>query len=334
MKLKYILISFCLFSLIGFAQPKFSEMAVAPGAFSRIGFGARGIGFGNAMSSVMNGELVSYYNPAVTPFQENNSFLAGYSFLTIDRGLNFLSYTRKFDFYSAADTNAQTRKPRTTAGLSIGVLNSGVSSIDGRDNNGLSTGDLSTSENQFFMGLAATVSEKLSLGVNIKYYYYKLYEDINANSLGFDIGALYRVNENFNVSLVISDINSAYKWDTAPIYDQNGVTTEDKFPTLRKIGVSYRNTEIGILGAIEFENSSVQTNILRAGVEYNIYDQFYIRGGIDQFNLDNLDWPVVPSLGFSFYKAFSGLVVGVDYAFQYEQFSGDGRNIIGINFNF
>jgi hypothetical protein len=332
MMLRNFFILFTLISISLFAQPKFSEMAAEAGAFSRMGFGARGIGFGNALSSVTEGELVSYYNPAVTPYQENNSFLAGYSFLSLDRALNFLSYTRKFDFYSTKDT-IESRKPRTTAGLSVGILNSGVTNIDGRDNNGISTSELSTSENQFFMGLAARISEKISIGLNIKFYYYKLYEKINSNSLGFDIGALYRLNENFNISLVISDINSKYKWDTAPIYEQNGITTEDKFPNLRKIGVSYRNKEIGILGAIEFENSSSQTNILRAGVEYNIYEKLFIRGGVDQFNLDNLDWPIVPSLGFSYFKAFTGFVVGVEYAYQYEQYTG-GRNIVGLNFNF
>jgi len=333
MKLKYFFILFILFSASLIAQPKYSEMAGKAGAFSRLGFGPRGIGFGNAMSSIIEGELVSYYNPAVTPFQENNSFIAGYSFLSLDRALNFLSYTRKFDFYSASDSVAETRKPRTTAGISAGILNSGVSNIDGRDNNGISTGELSTSENQFFMGLAARISEKLSLGVNIKFYYYKLYEEINSNSLGFDVGALYRLDENFNISLVITDINSKYKWDTSPVYEQNGIVSEDKFPNLRKIGVSYRNKKIGILGAIEFENSSAETNILRAGVEYNIFEQLYLRGGIDQFNLDNLDWPISPSLGFSYFKAFSGFVVGVEYAYQYEQYTG-GRNIVGLNFNF
>jgi hypothetical protein len=334
MMLKYFFISFILFSLVVLAQPQFSEMAVSPGAFSRIGFSARGIGLGNAASSITEGELVAYYNPAITPFQENNSAQVGYTFLSLGRALNFLSYTRKFDFYSASDTIAENRKPRTTAGLSVGIINSGVSNIDGRDNNGISTGELSTSENQFFMGLAARISDKVSLGLSIKFYYYSLYEEVSSNSLGFDIGALYKLNDNFNISLVISDINSKYKWDTAPVYEQNGIITEDKFPNLRKIGVSYRNKEIGILGAIEFENSNAQTNILRAGVEYNIYDQFYVRGGIDQFNIDNLDWPVVPSLGFSFSKAFDSFIVGVEYAFQFEQFSSDGRNIIGVNFNF
>lgn len=334
MMLKYFFISLCLFSFVAFAQPKFSEMAVSPGAFSRIGFGARGIGMGNAMSSLTEGELVSYYNPAITPFQENNSFQAGYSFLTLDRALNFFNFTRKFDFYSTKDTIAETRKPRTTAGLSIGIINSGVSNIDGRDNNGLPTGELSTSENQFFIGLAATVSQKLSLGISVKFYYYKLYEEITSNSLGFDVGALYRINENFNVSLAIADINSKYKWDTSPIYEQEGIISEDKFPNLRKLGVSYRNKGIGILGSVEFENSSAETNILRAGVEYNIYDQFFIRGGVDQFNISNTDWPVKPSLGFSFFQPFGNLVVGVDYAFQIEQYSSADRHILSVSFNF
>ena len=90
-----------------------------------MGFGARGIGMGNAMSSVTTGNLVSYYNPALSPFQENNSFQTGYSFLSLDRSLNFLSFTRKFDFYSAKDTSAD-RKPSRTAGISAGIINSGV----------------------------------------------------------------------------------------------------------------------------------------------------------------------------------------------------------------
>lgn len=316
------------------AQPEFSGMAVSPGAFSRIGFGARGIGMGNALSSITEGELVSYYNPAITPYQENNSFHAGYSFLTLDRALNYFNYTRRFDFYSAQDTIAETRKPRTTAGLSIGVINSGVRNIDGRDNNGLPTGELSTSENQFFIGLAARISEKISIGLSTKFYYYHLYEEISSTSIGLDIGALYRLNENFNISFVIVDLMSKYKWDTSPVYQQSGIISEDKFPNLRKLGVSYRNKDLGLLGAIEYENSSVKTNIIRAGIEYNIYDKFFIRGGVDQFDLSNTDWLVKPSLGFSFIQPFGNLVVGVDYAFQIEQYSSADRHILSVNFNF
>ncbi len=333
MKNYFFILLFVSSSLI-YSQPKFSEMSVSPGAFSRIGFGARGIGMGNALSSITEGELTSYYNPAITPFQENNSFQAGYSFLTLDRALNYFNYTRRFDFYSAKDTVTETRKPRTTAGLSIGVINSGVRNIDGRDNNGLPTGELSTSENQFFIGLAARVSEKFSIGLATKFYYYSLYEEISSTSLGFDVGVLYKLNDNFNISLVLVDLMSKYKWDTSPIYQQEGIISEDKFPNLRKLGVSYTNKELGLIGAVEFENSNAETNILRAGVEYNIYDQFFIRGGVDQFNMSNTDWPVKPSLGFSFFQPFGNLVVGVDYAFQIEQYSSADRHILSVNFNF
>jgi hypothetical protein len=331
---RYLIQILLLFSSISIAQPQFSEMSVKPGAFSRMGYGPRGIGMGNAMSSVIEGELVSYYNPAATVFQDGNSVLTGYSFLGLDRSLNFLSFTRRFDFYSKKDSLVENPKPRNSAGLSIGLINAGVSKIDGRDNNGLQTGDLSTSENQFFLALANRFSEKFSIGVTAKLYYYKLYEEITTTSFGIDIGALYRVNKEFTVSLAIIDINSKYKWDTSPVYEQEGTITEDKFPTLRKVGVSYFNQDIGLLASLEFENSSSETNILRAGVEYNIHNGFYLRGGIDQFNLSNTDWPVRPSLGFSFYKSFGSLVVGVDYAFVIEQYSSSDRHIIGLNFNF
>lgn len=329
----FLFISFIIFTVSVFAQPEFTKMAGKPGAFSRIGFGARGIGMGNAMSSITEGELVSYYNPAITPFQEDNSFQAGYSFLSLDRSLNFLSFTRRFDFYSSKDTTSD-RKPRTTAGVSAGIINAGVSNIDGRDNQGLQTGELSTSENQFFLGLAARLSEKLSLGISVKFYYYKLYEEINSNGVGLDIGALYRLNENFNISLVVADLNSKYQWDTSPIYDQEGMTTKDKFPNLRKVGVSYRNKDLGILGSVEFENSDAETNILRAGVEYNIYERLFLRGGIDQFNISNTDWLIKPAFGFSYFKSISSFDVGVDYAFQIEQYSSADRHIVSVNFIF
>lgn len=329
-----------LFSSYGLTQPQFSSMASMPGTFSRFGFGARGIGMGNAMSSVTEGNLVSYYNPALPVFQEGNSFQAGYSFLSIDRSLNFFNFTRKFDFFSKQDTSSE-RKPRTTAGVSAGIINAGVSNIDGRDNNGLPTGELSTSENQFFIALANRFSEKLSIGIAAKFYYYSLYTKVSSTSLGVDIGAIYRINENFNVSLMVSDINSKYEWDTGPIYDLDGVNSVDKFPLLKKIGVSYRNKDLGLLGALEFENSNAETNILRAGVEYNILgihpfgnDQFFVRAGIDQFNLSNTDWPVKPSFGLTFLKTFNSFVVGIDYAFVVEQYSSSDRHIVGVNFNF
>jgi hypothetical protein len=86
------------------AQRIMNNLSSAPGAFSRIGFGARGIGMGNALSTVKSGNISSIYNPALSVFQDDNAFSAQYTFLGLDRSLNFVSFTRRFDFYSKNDT--------------------------------------------------------------------------------------------------------------------------------------------------------------------------------------------------------------------------------------
>jgi hypothetical protein len=327
---KRALILVIVLTTVIFSQPKYNSLGSMPGAFSRMGFGARGIGMGNAMSSVTDGNLVSYYNPALTVFQEGNSFQTSYSILSLDRSLNFLNFTRKFDFYSSKDST----KPRSTAGLSIGLINSGVSKIDGRDNDGIQTGDLLTSENQFFLGLANKFSNKVAVGIAFKLYYYKLYQKITATAFGLDIGGIYKINEHFNLSLMISDLNSKYKWDSSPIYGTDGTTSENKFPLMKKIGLCYSDKESGILISAEFESSNGGTNIIRAGAEYNIIEKLYFRAGFDQFNLSNSDWPVKPSAGFSYFKQFGSIIAGVDYAFMIEQNSPFDRHIIGLSINF
>lgn len=329
----FFFISFLIFGSRLLAQPKFNEMSVKPGAFSRMGFGPRGIGLANGLSALTEGNLVAYYNPASSVFQKGNSFQTGYSFLSLDRQLNFLSLTRRFDFFSSKDTSSD-RKPKSVAGLSAGVINSGVSNIDGRDNNGLKTKELSTSENLFFVGIANRFSEKFALGLTVKFYYYKLYEKMTSTSVGIDIGALYRPNDNLSFSFTINDLNSKYKWDSGPIYGQNGISTEDKFPLLKKFGVSYKNSDYNFLIVGEFESSNAGTNIIKLGAEYNIFEGLYLRGGIDQFNLSNSDWPIKPSLGFSYFYNLFDYVLGVDYAFMFEPYSSSDRHIIGVNFNF
>ncbi len=315
-----------------YSQTEISNIAVAPGAFSRMGFGARGMGMGNAMSAVASGNLVSYYNPALSAFQEGNSFQTSYSFLSLDRSLNFLSFTKKFDFGKV--TTAEGTKPRSIAGVSIGIINAGVSGIEERDSDGNKVGEVSTSENQFFLGLANRFSDKLAIGIAFKFYYYVLYENITSTGFGFDVGALYFFNDNFTLSFMLGDLNSRYKWDTTELYGSSGMNTTDRFPILKKIGLSYKFNEPKIIAAIELENSNAQTNFVRCGAEYNIFENIYIRGGIDKFNLSNSDFPVRPSLGFSYFYKLNYLIIGIDYAFVIEPYSSSDQHIVGVNINF
>ncbi len=307
------------------AQPEFTSIASKPGAFSRMGFGARGIGMGNAMSAVTTGEINSYYNPALSSFQNGNSFQTSYSFLSLDRNLNFVNFTRKFGNIESG---------RAVPGITVGIINAGVDKIDGRDSQGNKFDDLSTSENQFFLGLSNRFSENFAIGVSFKFYYYKLYKDVTASSLGFDIGAIYKLNENINISFMLADINSKYEWDTSDLYGANGNTTTNQFPLLKKIGVSYKLEEPNIIAAVEYESSNAGTNYIRIGGEYNIFENLYFRGGVDRINISNFDEPVRPALGFSYFHQLGFGMVGFNYAFVVEPYSSYDQHIVGLNINF
>ncbi len=316
------------------AQPKLSKINSAAGAFSRFGFGPRGIAMGNALSAVKEGDLVSYYNPAVSVFQNDNSFQSGYSFLSLDRRLNFVSFTRRFDFYSVRDSALEIRKPRSSAGISAGLINSGVSNIDERDNQGFKTGTLSTSENQFFLSLSVKFSEKVAAGFSAKFYYYKLYQDITSTGLGFDVGVLYSYTKNTIFSFVLSDLNSKYKWDSSPLYNIDGTLTANKFPTGKKIGLSYKYDEYDMLTAAEFYFDNFGTKMIRFGAEFNPLSDLFFRAGFDNYHLNNGDESVKPSFGIGYAEKIANVVIGFDYAFMYEPYSSQDRHIIGIRINF
>jgi hypothetical protein len=111
-----------IFLLIG--SSSYAQLGGFAGAFTRMGFGARGISMGNAMTSVTKGDITGYYNPALSSFQDEHLIGLSYSFLSFDRALNFVSYTKNFKL---------PKQEQGGAGVTFSWINAGVSDIDGRD---------------------------------------------------------------------------------------------------------------------------------------------------------------------------------------------------------
>ncbi len=321
----YVFIVFIAFSLSIIA----GNPGGKAGAFSRMGFGARASGMGNAFSAVKSGNLVSYYNPASSIFQEGNSIQASYSILSLDRSLNYLSFTKKFEF----GKDSLTGRPRGAIGFSAGIINSGVSGIEERDNEGMKKGDISVSENQFYISVSNKFSDKVAIGISCKYYYFDLYDDITSSALGLDAGIMYSLSENITLAGVIADLNSSYKWNTNSIYGNDGNEYEDKFPLMKRLAASYRNKELGLISVAEFENASGIGSVLKIGAEYTIIESFSIRCGLDRISISDKNRPVKFSAGFSFFRDLGWGIAGVDYAFVTEPYSSFDEHILGINLN-
>ena len=304
-----------IFSLAFIGNISFAQLDGTPGAFTRMGFGARGMGMANAMTAVSIGDVSSFYNPAVTPFLQNKVASISYGFLSLDRALNTLSYSQSI---------------APTAGFSVGILNAGVKNIDGRDADGFQTGALSTSENQFSFSFANRMSPFVAIGIGLKIYYYSLYEKVSSTTVGVDFGALIRLSDNFTVGAAIIDIGSKYEWDTTPIYDEQGSTTTERFPLLRKLGIAYTPSNNCGVFSVEIENSSVHTDIIRAGAEVNLTEDVAARIGIDNFDTKQ-SAQAAPTFGFTVRTHIERWSPAVNYAYVIEPYGIFGIHVVSLS---
>jgi hypothetical protein len=293
----------------------YSQLGGLPGAFSRMGYSSRGISMGNAVTAVSSGDISGLYNPALSSFQNEHMLSLSYSFLSLDRSLNFISYTKNFKLPNQSEGGA---------GITFAWINSGVGKIDGRDIDGFSIGELSTSENLFVFAPSIRVSDKIALGAGFRLYYSKLYEGVTSTTFGFDLGGLYKVNDNINLAVTVKDINSKYEWNTIDLYgSQNGTQTKEKFPRLYTLGISYRlPKEFGLVSA-EYQTSNKRSNMFRVGAEINPVKDIKFRAGWDRldYNAEDMLGGSRPSAGVGYQKTFGSYIVGIDYSFALEPYT-------------
>ena len=297
-------------------QPSPAQLGGTPGAFSRLGFGARGMGMGNALTAVTSGDIVGYYNPALITWAEYRHVSASFGILSLDRQLNFLSYS-------------QGLKP--TAGISAGIINAGVSNIDGRDGDGEPTGPLKTSENEIFLSFSNRFKAGFSLGLTIKFLYYHLYTDVSSTTVSFDFGLLVPISELLTVGATVRDLNSRYKWDTSTIYGQQGTSRSWDFPQLYTVAAAYKLPDSLGLVAIDIEASNKKTLMLKFGVEIPLIPEVAVRAGMDRIDLKEKGNGVKPTFGFTARKDLDTWTPSVNYAFVIEPFAPSPMHIISLS---
>jgi hypothetical protein len=287
------------------------------GSAMRMGFGARGMTMGNSIGAMTSDEGLSYYNPAVVPFQTARTALLSTGFLPLDRSLNFLSYT-------------QSLKP--SGGFSLALISAGVSKIEGRNSDGVQTETYSTSENEFLFSFGTKLRPDFAIGVSAKILYYSLFEGVKSTTVGFDLGMLYVLNEEWSLGLVVGDINSKYKWDTSTLYGQDGNTSIEHFPLRRRLSFGYSPafSKSRLSGELEWIGS---TWLSRAGLEIPLHDNLTIRGGIDQIAFDGTV-NSKPSVGFSLQGPVASWKPVLTYGYIFEPYSPGGIHMLSLKLGF
>lgn len=312
------------------------------GLFARMGFGARGIALGNALAADGSGDASPYYNPALAPYAAGQTLEASTALMTFDRELQFLQF-------------ATPLRPR--AGIAAGLVHAGVSNIDGRDDSGFHTEDLTTDEFAFFLAFGLKVGQRASVGLGLQLFRTDLYDALSAvNSVGIDAGLTVQATDALRLGLVVDDLLARYAYDTSGLFGDGGKTTTDHFPTRVRLGAGYtllegrlqvlaevenrftaaeaRTRRIAVVGDVprevtETEELTVHDARFRLGGEYRLSDVFAVRAGLDGVGADGLTG-TKPTAGFMVEQPVGQLVLRAEYALALEPYTTDPMHLIAL----
>ncbi|MCS7012006.1 MAG: hypothetical protein RMI34_03660 [Chloroherpetonaceae bacterium] len=340
------------------AGHSFAQVSGAAAPFSRMGFSARGTGLGNAGTAIAtSGELHPYYNPALVGFTEYYDASVTYTFLSLDRTLNFVSFLGKIG---------------PTAGIGAAWINAGIGNIDARNRDGKQTGTLSTSENLFMLSFANRFTDALSLGLTLRGYLASLVAQIRPSfTIGLDAGALYRFSLDsltyLSLAVSVADVLSQYRWDTTPIYDQQGLTTIDPLPLALRAGIALQweqlfgwhtivlAADVQLLTAslegrrttfivengiarptLETESLRRSETHLRLGAMLQPLRILKFRIGVDRLGLQGIGFFELakPAFGFSVEYPIDRVVAALDYTFMLEPNAPFGLNFLSLGVKF
>jgi hypothetical protein len=312
-----------------FGGPVYGQ-EVGVGAFSRLGFSARGIALGNALVATPTSDVSPYYNPALLPNASQQRLSATAALLSRDRQLQSLEFATPLG---------------PSAGASIGLIHGGVGNIDGRNADGVHTETLSTDEFALSLSFGNRFLERLSVGVSLTLYQSDIVPDTSpTRGFGLDGGVAYRVTSQFKLAASVHDLLAKYEWNTGSL---NGQSRSDRFPVRVRVGGSYtlRDGRVRLLGELESryvardrqvvdrivptsagprretrtESVLLQSFRGRLGVAYRPVDILTLRAGLDRVGVAGTDG-LKPGAGFGLEQAVGELDLRLSYGATLEPY--------------
>ena len=299
------------------------------GAFSRMGFGARGIAMGNALAADASGNASPYYNPALAPHTMQQQIMLSSAFMRFDREMQFVQFATPI-------------QPR--AGLAAGFIHAGVSNIDGRDASGYHTQTYSTDEFAFFLAFGTRLGPRFTAGVGLQLFRTDLAEGVDPeHSIGIDAGLLFDATDRLRLALTMDDLLARYSWDTSGLYGAEGGATSDRFPLRLRVGASYRlrAPRVQLLAEYESRVSEMEYRVrstqrigsapvegfetqratfyeagMRIGAEYEFSDFLAFRAGLDR--IGRALSGNAPSAGLALEKPIGNLTLRAEYGLALE----------------
>ena len=315
------------------------------GASHRLGFSARGMAMGNAMSAVTSEGSFAYYNPAQAAFFKQTK--------QTDLTVGALKFDRVFQ-----SSGVQLQLP-PTAGMSFSLLRSGVKDIDGRTVSGYPTGLFDINEYQLASNFGIRLSDSFNAGIGLKFSMADYHSELdNAITVGIDFGVLYHAGDHMNVSVAIKDLFANYSWNAQDLYGlDQGRDVVNNFPTRIIFGLAYEADKFTLSSDFEVqaytsETESRQTFIdegipstfistdlintsstqFRMGASWRAHERLSLRAGWQLPETTEFQsWSL--SSGFSIHLPFDVFSPSIDYAFVMEPYRISNMHVFSLRLN-
>ncbi|WP_263819128.1 PorV/PorQ family protein [Salinibacter sp.] len=314
--------------MVGMSIPA-SGQDVGTGAFSRLGFGARGMALGNALVADPSADVSPHYNPALLPSASGQRVSASAALLSFDRELQFLEFTAPLG---------------PTAGIGLSLTHAGVNDIDGRNADGARTETLSTDEFALSLAFGNRFADWLAVGTALTLYQSDLLPEVDpVRGFGVDLGVRVQPTGRLSLAATVKDLLAKYEWDAAPA---GGGSHTDRFPVRVQVGGSYSllDERLQFLAEVESryttrDRRDPQTLVTsggpraqtrtesfllhdlraRVGAAYHPVQILRLRVGVDRLGVDDTNG-LRPSAGFGVRQSIGDLDLRVSYAATLEPY--------------
>lgn len=251
-----------LFALLALLGVSSSTIAAGSGGetaadFLLISVGARAAGMGGAYSSIAEGAQANYWNPAGLPFVDKGEVIFGH-------------YDWLQDISMEHGAIAYKLNEKTSLGFSVTYLNYGV--IEGFDDAGISTGELSAYDLAISASVGKKVMDNLSFGLTGKLINQKL-DDITGTGFALDFGAKY-LYDNYSIGIVVANFGDKLSFGS----------TEEALPMTTRLGISGLFLSNSLLAAVDFEKKKQGELVVRNGFEYSHNGNYFLRSGYNLYS--------------------------------------------------
>ena len=238
------------------------------GSSYRFSQSARSHSLANATVADQYNTFQSFSNPGSLCQSTSNSYGLSYFKMSLNRSIQVFYFSKNLP---------------GNAGLSIGLMRTGVGNFMGKDSFNNPTNELSAAD---YYGLLSFGLK--GFGISMKMHYSNLYvndehsDKYSGNSIVVDLGYLLEINQNLSFGLKLENlINSNLNWDI-DIGDGLSHSYQEKYPLIMNVGSSFNINDNHLLlfqyDKIIYNNFEILES--RFGYEFNGFKSGSLRFGL------------------------------------------------------